>query len=147
MDPRTFQLREQTRRHFFSECGVGLGSIALGAMLHGQPAGAADSVNPMAPKQGHFPGRARNVIFLFMAGGPSQLELFDHKPKLQELDGQPIPASYIENKRFAFLKKDQALLGTNRKFRRWGESGAEISDLLPHLGKIADDISMSLIHI
>ena len=77
-----------------------------------------------------------------MEGGPSQLELFDYKPKLQQMDGQVIPASYVENKRFAFIKKDAKLLGTRRQFLQWGDSGQQISSLLPHLGSIADDVAI-----
>lgn len=137
-------LRHQTRRHFFSECGVGVGSIALGSLLANQMAASAAKTdsNPFAPRQGHFPARAKNVIFLFQAGGPSHLELFDLKPKLQELDGQVIPPSYVENKRFAFIKQDAKLLGTRRKFRKYGESGMELSEIIPHVGSIADDICL-----
>jgi len=147
MTPFEFDLREQTRRHFFSKCQLGLGGLALGSLLNSSSSAAdarasAADTNPLAPREAHFCGKAKRVIFLFMAGGPSQLELFDYKPKLQELDGQPIPPSYIENKRFAFLKKDQALLGTNREFRRYGDCGAELSTLLPHIGSIADDIAI-----
>ena len=92
------------------------------------------------PAPGGFPAKAKNVIFLFMAGGPSQLELFDYKPKLQELNGQVIPESYVKNKRFAFIKKDAKLLGTQRKFARHGQCGAELSELLPHLATAVDDV-------
>ena len=95
-----------------------------------------------SPQTGHFPARAKRVIYLFMAGGPSQLELFDYKPKLQQMDGKVIPSSYVENKRFAFIKKDAKLLGTRRQFLRWGDSGQQISSLLPHLGSIADDVAI-----
>ena len=91
MDPTSFV----TRRHFFSRCGMGLGSIALGSLLGEGKIFGADApelANPMAPKPGHFPARAKNVIYLFIAGGPSQLELFDYKPRLIELNGQPVPA-------------------------------------------------------
>jgi hypothetical protein len=119
----------------------GSGSNALAAA--GTPMTAADrAVNPLAPQAPHFSPKAKHVIYLFMAGGPSQLELFDFKPKLQELSGQVIPESYVANKRFAFIKKDAKLLGTARKFDRHGESGAEISGLLPHLSKIVDDIAI-----
>jgi hypothetical protein len=143
--------REITRRHFFADCRVGVGAIALAGMLGRDgmaapapsgPAPLSRTGNPFAPRPTHFPARATNVIFLFMAGGPSQLELFDYKPKLQQLDGQVIPQSYVEGKRFAFLKKDATLLGTRRQFRRWGECGAEISDLLPHLGSIVDEVAI-----
>ncbi|MCA9068335.1 MAG: DUF1501 domain-containing protein [Planctomycetaceae bacterium] len=137
-------LRHQTRRHFFSNCGVGVGSIALGSLLANQviSSAAKTASNPFAPRQGHFPKKKKNVIFLFQAGGPSHLELFDLKPKLQELDGQVIPESYVENKRFAFIKKDAKLLGTRRKFRRYGESGMQLSELIPHVGSMADDICL-----
>src|SRR5579871_2509031 len=136
-------LRSITRRHFFHDCRIGLGSMALGlylghsALSATMPAAAAD---PLAPKPTHYPAKAKSVIYLFMAGGPSQLELFDYKPKLQELSGQVIPESYVGNKRFAFIKKDAKLLGTKRKFSRKGGAGAEMSDLLPHLHSIADDL-------
>jgi len=135
-----------TRRHFFDKCQMGLGAMALGSLLGDRliaaPTAAADArkTNPLAPLQGHFPAKAKSVIFLFMAGGPSQLELFDPKPKLQELDGQVIPASYVQNKRFAFIKQDAKLLGTKRKFAKHGQSGAELSELLPNLATVADDL-------
>jgi hypothetical protein len=137
-------LREITRRHFFRDCRIGLGSLALASLLGNRPLSAAPSadrsVNPLAPQPGHYPAKAKNVIFLFMAGGPSQLELFDFKPKLQELSGQVIPESYVKNKRFAFIKKDAKLLGTTRKFARYGQSGAEVSELIPHLQTVVDDV-------
>src|SRR6188768_432427 len=134
-------LRDTTRRHFFGQCRVGLGSVALASLLHEGTQTRAASPNPVAPlatKATHFPAKAKRVIYLFMAGGPSQLELFDLKPKLQELNGQVIPESYVANKRFAFIKKDAKLLGTVRKFARHGESAAELSELVPHLAGIAD---------
>ena len=99
-------LQQLTRRHFFGRCALGFGSIALASLLNDRKLlGAAASAlpNPMAPKLPHFAPRAKNIIYLFMAGGPSQLELFDYKPKLIELNGQPIPESYIAGKRFAFI--------------------------------------------
>ena len=83
-----------TRRHFFHDCGVGLGSLALASMLRGEQA-----TNPFAPKKPHFEPKAKAVIFLFMAGGPSQFELFDPKPELQKLTGEPIPESFVKGKR------------------------------------------------
>src|SRR5262245_6667066 len=107
-------LRFITRRHFFSRCAVGLGSVALGSLM--TRARGASLANPMALKRPHFAPRAKNVIYLFMAGGPSQLELFDYKPKLIELNGQPIPDSYIAGKRFAFMGSSHGtkLLGTRQ---------------------------------
>src|SRR5262245_5078397 len=95
-----------TRRHFFSRCAMGIGSIAFASLLGDRRAlgaSAAGLTNPMAPRQPHFRPCAKNIIYLFMAGGPSQLELFDYKPTLVDLNGQPIPQSYIEGKRFAFM--------------------------------------------
>lgn len=137
------------RRHFLHDCRIGLGAMALGELLRGDGLAAEASAaprdrrtDPLAPQPTHFPARAKHVIFLFMAGGPSQLELFDPKPKLQELHGQVIPESYVANKRFAFIKKDATLLGTRRKFARHGASGAEISECLPHLATVADEIAI-----
>jgi hypothetical protein len=141
-------LLQITRRHFFRDCRVGLGAIALGSMIANDGLRAKDNsatrrlTNPLAPQSSHFKPRAKNVIFMFMAGGPSQLELFDPKPKLQELDGQTIPQSYVENKRFAFLKKDASLLGTRRKFARHGESGLTVSECLPHIASTVDNIAL-----
>lgn len=136
-----------TRRHFFKQCGIGLGSMALGSMLC-ETAGAS---TPAAHRgilggRGHFPARAKNVIFMFMAGGPSQLELFDYKPALQKYNGQPIPQSYIEGKRFAFMDSfgndgPPKLLGTVRDFKQHGECGAWVSECLPHTAQIVDEIS------
>mgnify|MGYP003321707916 CR=1 FL=1 len=153
MDQNQLQLKQRslqeiTRRHFFGNSGFGIGSLGLATLL-GQELSADETgglqslaENPLKQKDGHFPGKAKRVIYLFMAGGPSQLELFDNKPKLQEMDGQVIPESYVANKRFAFLKKDAKLLGTRRNFKRWGECGSEISELLPQLGSCADDVAI-----
>jgi uncharacterized protein (DUF1501 family) len=144
-------LGELTRRHFFSRCAIGLGGIALASMLgeqklSGAPAagGMPQLPNPMAPRPGHHPARAKNIIYLFMAGGPSQLELFDYKPKLIELNGQPIPQSFIEGKRFAFMDSSHGtkLLGSRRTFKRHGQSGAWVSDLFPYTAGIVDDITL-----
>ena len=105
------------RRHFFQQCRVGLGAMALGSLLAEDKAQSAEAAaDPLAPRPGHHTPRAKNVIFLFMAGGPSQLELFTPKPKLQELSGQVIPQSFVANKRFAFIKGDAKQQGSKRKF-------------------------------
>src|SRR5882757_9107670 len=145
IDPMTASpLRDLTRRHFFSQCSMGLGSVALASLLADQPLHATPSAaDPLAPQKPHLPAKAKNVIYLFMAGGPSQLELFDYKPKLVELNGQEIPKSYVDGKRFAFMGgKNSNLLGTRRKFQQRGQSGAWVSDLLPHTASIVDEISV-----
>ena len=138
-------LREQTRRHFFSDCRVGLGSIALANLLTGSQGAAASELQKsmLAPKETMFPAQAKRVIYMFMAGGPSQLDMFDHKPMLNKLNGEPMPQSYLEGKRFAFMASSHRtnLLGTKRRFRQHGESGAWFSDLLPHTASIADKLT------
>jgi len=141
-------LGSETRRHFFGRCGIGLGSMALAA-LSGRQASAAPAPtpklrNPLRPKPGHFPAKAKNVIFLFMAGGPSQLDLFEHKPMLTKLNGKPIPDSYTAGKRFAFMDSSHRsdLLASKRAFKQHGESGAWVSDLLPYTAEIVDRIGI-----
>ncbi|MGE0755456.1 MAG: DUF1501 domain-containing protein [Pirellulaceae bacterium] len=140
-------LRELTRRHFFRQCGVGVGSMALGSLLARDQASGAPLParrTPLQPKPTHFPPRAKSVIFLFMAGGPSQLELFEHKPQLTALNGKPIPQSYIEGKRFAFMDSSHRsnLLGSRRQFAQHGACGTWVSDLLPHVAGIVDDLCL-----
>lgn len=140
-------LQHLTRRHLFSRCSVGLGSIALSSLMSERGLGSAlqkpKMQNPLEPKRTHFPAKAKNVIFLFMAGGPSQLDLFEHKPKLNALNGQPIPDSYTAGKRFAFMDSSHRsnLLGTKFVFGQHGQSGAWVSDLLPHTSSIVDDLT------
>ena len=138
----------RTRRHFFHDCGVGIGAMALGSMLardgRGTPVADAPGSprrDPLAPKKPHFKAKAKAVIFLFMAGGPSHLETFDPKPLLNELDGQPRPAEFGEAK-YQFVKSDAKILGTKRTFQKYGQSGIDVSDLLPHTAKIVDDIAV-----
>ena len=137
-------LKQTTRRHFFRDCGVGLGSLALGSMMS-EEAGAA-MADAILAQAGDRAPKAKNVIFLFMAGGPSQLELFDFKPELQKFNGTKIPQSYLEGRRFAFMDSSfqidkVKLLGTQRKFAQHGNSGAWVSECLPHTAGIVDDIS------
>jgi hypothetical protein len=135
-----------TRRHFFGRCSIGVGSMALASLLteEGFAAPPAQIRNPLAPKPTHFPAKAKNVIFLFMAGGPSQLDLFEHKPQLTKLNGQPIPESYTAGKRFAFMDSSHRsnLLATKRSFQQHGQCGAWVSDLLPHTAGIVDELSI-----
>jgi hypothetical protein len=142
------QLLTNTRRHFFQRCGVGLGQIALGSLLAGGKLPAADLPpvsNPLAPKPPPHPAKVKSVIYLFMAGGPSQLELFEYKPELQKWTGKPTPASFLDGKRFAFMDSFQKdvpkLLGTSRKFQRYGQSGRYVSECLPHIGTVVDDLA------
>ncbi len=135
-------LKRATRRQLFEDCGVGLGKLALASLLV-QDSGNAFAKATSDPARGlHHPPRAKRVIYLFMAGAPSQLELFDYKPKLVELEGKPIPPSVIAGQRYAFIQPDAAVLSPRFKFARHGQSGAEISEVMPHLGSVADDIAI-----
>lgn len=147
------QLELTTRRHFLKECRTGIGMMALGSLLGGcdwlggkkQPAtssGIANIANPMSPRTPHFAPRARSVIYLHMAGAPSQLELFDYKPELAKLDGQECPPSLLEGKKFAFIRGVPKMLGPQTGFRQYGESGLWLSDNLPHFSQVADDITV-----
>jgi uncharacterized protein (DUF1501 family) len=139
-------LRSLTRRHFFHDCGLGLGRIGLASAFAGGFANLARSANasahPLAPRQTHHDAKAKRVIFLFMAGAPSQLELFDDKPKLRELGGKPIPPSVIAGQRYAFIQPDAAVLAPCFPFAKHGQCGADLSDRLPYLSKIVDDIAI-----
>ncbi len=135
-----------TKRDFFTTTANGLGLLALGALLDkdralGATAAPPAATNPLAARKPHHSPRAKNCIFIFMEGAPSQLDLFDPKPKLNELNGQPLPESLTKNVRFAFIKKESAvLMGSPRTFRKHGASGMEFSDLLPHLAQCSDDL-------
>jgi len=128
------------RRHFLKGCGIGLGKIALASLLGESPLRADDRRDPLAARPPHYPGRAKAVIHLFMAGAPSHLDLFDYKPKLKELEGKPLPPSIIGTQRFAFIRGDAGVLAPQFKFARHGRSGAELSEMLPHLAKVVDDV-------
>jgi uncharacterized protein (DUF1501 family) len=135
-----------TRRWFFRQCGVGLGSIALSSMLRPGVAAAVAArpaaVNPLAPRRSQFPGPARRVIYLFMGGAPSQLDLFDNKPSLRKYNGQPVPKEVVMGQKYAFIKPDAALFASDFKFSRHGRCGAELSEALPHLAGVVDDIAI-----
>jgi uncharacterized protein (DUF1501 family) len=130
------------RRHFFRDCGVGLGKIALGSLLAGSASAKPQAANPFAPKRPHFPGKARAVIHLFMAGAPSHLDLFDHKPALAKYEGKPLPSSVTSMARLAFIRPDAAALGPRFKFKKFGKSGTELAEVLPHLGRVIDDVCL-----
>ena len=147
MGPEQRNLLNRTRRQFFNQCFVGLGPLALGSYL-GAGARAANLPkvsNPLAPKAPHFAPKAKSVIYLFMAGGPSQFELFEHKKELQRYSGKEIPQSFLEGKRFAFMesfsKQVPQLLGTRREFKRYGQSGQWVSECLPHTAQVVDDLA------
>ncbi len=132
-----------TRRWFFEQCGVGLGAIALGQLFRENGlASPMPLTDPLAPKAPHFPAKAKRVIFLFMAGAPSHLELFDYKPELAKWNGKLPPAELVKGYRAAFINPSSTLLGPKFKFSKHGQSGAELSELLPHLGEVADDIAI-----
>jgi hypothetical protein len=135
-------LQSLTRRHFLRHSACGLGGIALAGLLSPKLMAAEPVAGPMAPRAPHFAAKATRVIFLSMAGAPSQIDLFDDKPKLRDLNGQDIPGSYTKGERFAFIKGTPKILGSPYTFARHGESGQELSHLLPHLGGIADDIAI-----
>jgi len=131
------------RRWFLKDCAVGLGAAALAELAGVRSAVAAPAANnPLAPKPPHFPGKAKNVIYLFMAGAPSHLELFDNKPELAKWDGKLPPAELLKGYRAAFINPNSKLLGPKFKFAKYGQSGAELSELLPHLATVVDEIAI-----
>jgi uncharacterized protein (DUF1501 family) len=154
------ELREITRRQLFETCGVGIDKIALATLLAGgaralanepaaqkstsAPARASSDAfkNPLAPKKPPFPAKAKRVIYMFMVGAPSQLDLFDNKPMLVKYDGHPIPSSYTKDQRYAFIEKSAALMSSRYKYNKYGKCGMELSEMLPHLGEVADDICL-----
>ncbi|MCH8193119.1 MAG: DUF1501 domain-containing protein, partial [Planctomycetes bacterium] len=135
---------QRTRRWFLNQCGVGLGKIALASLLTDALSGRADAgvSNAFALREPHFAPKAKSVIHLFMAGAPSQLDLFDYKPELAKLEGKPLPPSVIGSQRYAFIRPDAAVLGPQYKFARHGQSGTELSEMLPHLAEVVDDICL-----
>src|SRR5262249_51490939 len=119
---------EITRRHFFRDCGVGVGKIALAGLLTDALSARAGAPRPgpFAPKQPHFPAKVKRVIHLFMAGAPSHLDLFDPKPALRKLEGKPLPPSVIGGQRYAFIRPDAAVMGPRFAFRKAGKCGADL---------------------
>jgi Protein of unknown function (DUF1501) len=142
-------LLRHTRRNFIRDTFLGLGGIALGTGLAGchsknnsiHNLSAFDSAHPLAPRSPHFAPRAKSVIYLHMAGAPSQLELFDYKPDLKKVDGKDCPQSFLEGKKFAFIRGVPKMLASKAEFKQYGESGAWISNYLPHFQTIADEVS------
>ena len=128
-----------SRRWFLRQCGLGVGKLGLASLLAGARQGSAEG---FVPQPAHFPGRARAVIHLFMAGAPSQLEMFDYKPALVKYDGKPLPPSVVGGQRYAFIRPDANVMAPQFKFARHGQSGMELSEMLPHLAGVADNITL-----
>ena len=139
MNPSPIEL---LRRQFLTSSASGLGAIAAASLLTEDSCAGDRSSDPLRLRATHHPAKAKQVIFIYPAGGPSQLELFDHKPTLAARSGEPLPESFTKGVRFAFIKKDAKLMGPRRKFARHGECGTELSDLLPHLSECVDDMAV-----
>src|SRR5262245_32922755 len=142
MHPPTTLRHTLTRRELFQRLGTGVGAVALTSLLRPDLFAAPPPENPLAPRRPHFAARARSVICLHMVGAPSHLELFDYKPALQRHDGRPVPRELIEGQRFAFLRGHPNLLGTRFRFARHGRGGVELSETLPHLATVADELAV-----
>src|SRR6478735_3159251 len=143
MHPLDASIR-QARRNFLATGASGIGTLALASLLREDgllAAPGADATGLAAPRLSHFAPKAKSCICFYLEGAPSQIDLWDPKPKLNELHGQKLPESMTKNVRFAFLQKDTAVvLGSNRKWTKHGQCGMDLSDLLPHLGGVADDV-------
>ncbi|MDZ4709485.1 MAG: DUF1501 domain-containing protein [Saprospiraceae bacterium] len=134
------KLQMQTRRHFLQKCSTGLGALALGSFIGCSDSGKPlQGINPLSTKLPPAFAKAKRVIYLHMAGAPSQLELFDYKPELAKLDGQECPGSLLEGRRFAFIQGVPKMLGPQYSFKPYGQSGTYVSELLPHFSKNVDD--------
>lgn len=140
MNPILENIQAATRRHFLKQTFAGIGGLALGSLVN--PVGAAPSVDPTAPKPPHFPAKAKRVIYLHLTGSPPNLDLYDYKPELVKRDGQECPAEFLKGKRFAFTSGTPKLLGTRRNFKQCGKSGLWMSDAIPHLQEVADELCM-----
>jgi uncharacterized protein (DUF1501 family) len=134
-----------TRRFFFRDCGIGIGSLALASLLKsGNVFGATKptATNPFTVRAPHFKARAKRVIYMFQAGAPSQLDMFDYKPTLAKYDGKPVPSELVKDQRYAFIRPDAELFATKFKFSKHGQCGAELSEALPNLAQVVDDIAI-----
>jgi hypothetical protein len=140
MHPQLERLQLQTRRHFLKTCQLGIGATALSALLAKDTAASPTVDNPLAPKKPHFAARAKRVIYLHLTGSPPHLDLYDYKPELVKLDGKPCPDEFTKGKRFAFTSGTPKLLGTPRKFARHGKGGVWLSDAIPYLHGVADEM-------
>ena len=149
MNPYLENLRDTTRRHFLGQAEVGVGAIALACMLgentpraDAAAAGPSRRLQPLAVRKPHFAAKAKSVIYLHMAGSPPQQELFDYKPTLIKFNNKPCPKEFLRGERFAFIKGTPMLLGTPYKFAKHGQSGTELSELLPNIAGVVDDITL-----
>ncbi len=147
MNPENFAqltqagLQQITRRHFLTRCSTGLGAMWLaGATGNAFGALKKDPANPLAPSMPAFAPKAKRVIYLHMSGAPSQHELFDYKPELQKLNGKECPKEFLEGKQFAFIQGVPKMLGPQFDFKQHGQSGAWVSDRLPHFSSVVDDV-------
>ena len=127
-------LNSSNRRAFLNSCGIGFGGIALASVLNGE----ADAVLG----QPHFAPKAKHVIYLHMIGAPSHLDMYDEKPELKKRHNEPCPPEVTKDRDFAFIGKTSTLAGSPWKFSKHGESGQTLSELLPHLGEVVDDMAI-----
>ena len=146
-DPLLARAQWITRRHFMGKCNVGLGAVALASLFDDTLFARAGGVDgdraardPLAPRPPHFAPKVKHVIYLHMSGSPPQQDLFEYKPKLNELNGQPCPDAFIENERFAFIKGHPTILGSPYEFEQRGQAGVWVSELLPHLREVVDEL-------
>ena len=141
MNPKLERLQHLTRRHFLKESSAGIGAAAFASLMaKDSPASAAAATNPLAPKKPHFEAKAKRVIYLHLTGSPPHLDLWDYKPELVKHNGKPCPDEFLKGKRFAFTKGVPKLMGTPRTFKQYGKGGIWMSDALPHLQTVADDL-------
>jgi Protein of unknown function (DUF1501) len=141
MHPQVERVQLQTRRHFLKDASLGVGAVALSSLLAGESRAASEAVvNPLAPRSPHYAPKARRVIYLHLTGSPPHLDLYDYKPELVKHNGQPCPESFTKGKRFAFTSGTPKLLGTPRKFAQYGKGGTWLSDAIPNLHGIADEM-------
>src|SRR6185436_14000567 len=141
MNPNLEHLQQLTRRHFLQRSATGLGAIALSTLLKCDlVAGLVKAADPLAPQSPHFAAKAKHVIYLHLTGSPPNLDLFDYKPELVKRDGQDCPDAFLKGKRFAFTSGTPKLLGTPRQFAQYGKGGIWLSDAIPYLHEVADEL-------
>ncbi|MDD9865450.1 MAG: DUF1501 domain-containing protein, partial [Verrucomicrobiales bacterium] len=141
MTPQQNYYLNETRREFLKHTGAGIGALGLASALDGNLF-AAPSADPLSPRRPHRPAKAKNVIYIHLVGGPSHLELFDYKPELVKRDGEKCPDHMFKGKQLAFIREHPTLLGTRFKYRRHGQGGLELSEHLPLMGAVADELAV-----